>query len=72
MARSPWPALTARVSKEGDLHIDGQDLSRTAGEYEWAYTIISTRCAGREADRQLRNLLDQHGIPFSFWSRIDE
>lgn len=35
---SSWRTLTARMA-EGDLRIDGQDLSRTMGEYEWAYTI---------------------------------
>lgn len=93
--QSLWRTLTARVSQEGDLRVDGQDLSRSMGEYEWAYTVkaadlpalmnalggtgdddlltlLSARCTGREADRQLRRLLDQHDIPFGFWSRIDE
>jgi len=93
-----WRTLTAYLSKEGDLRVDGQDLSRSMGEYEWAYTIkadvlpallsalggtagtadddlltlLAAQCTGREADRQLRQLLDQHGIPYGFWSRIGE
>ncbi|GIH05653.1 hypothetical protein Rhe02_37200 [Rhizocola hellebori] len=89
-----WRTLTARLTEEGDLHVEGQDLSRSMGEYEWAYTVkaadlpalksalpgegddllamLATHCTGREADRTLRDLLKQHAIPHSFWSRIDE
>jgi hypothetical protein len=34
-----WRTLTARLTPQGDLHVEGQDLSRSMGEYEWAYTV---------------------------------
>jgi hypothetical protein len=34
-----WRTLTARLTEQGDLHVEGQDLSRSMGEYEWTYTV---------------------------------
>lgn len=92
--------LGAKLTPEGDVWIEGQDLGdgvekffgKGIREYEWVWTIVASDVAAllaalgtkahvlsalkkRFSDENaihLEPFLQEHGVPYEFWSRMGD